>query len=185
MTAPQTSLGTTFSTAGVDPTSWDTTEGALRRIQKFQLCTVRADGRPHVTPVVAIWAFDAMWFTTGDNEQKAKNLIGNQHCALTAGTAALTGTDYVVEGTARPVADSGTRDAVATAFEEAYGWHFTRADGTWNGLGDAIRAGDVLLYQVPPDQAFAFTIGSESAQTRYRWSASEREDLEPGDVSRP
>jgi len=40
---------------------------------KFQLCTVRRDGRPHVTPVLAIWALGAMWFTTGDNEvQPAK-----------------------------------------------------------------------------------------------------------------
>jgi hypothetical protein len=64
---------------------------ALRRIQKFQLCTVRRDGRPHVTPLLAIWALGAMWFTTGDNEQKAKNLSANQHCALTAGTDTLTG----------------------------------------------------------------------------------------------
>ncbi|GHF68438.1 general stress protein 26 [Amycolatopsis bartoniae] len=65
----------------------------MRRIQKFQLCTVRRDGRPHVTPLLAIWALGAMWFTTGDGEQKAKNLAANQHCVLTAGTGTLTGVD--------------------------------------------------------------------------------------------
>jgi len=69
-TAPQTSLGP-FSSPGASPTSWEATEWALRRIQKFQLCTVRRDDRPHVTPLLAIWALSAMWFTTGDNEQKA------------------------------------------------------------------------------------------------------------------
>jgi general stress protein 26 len=167
--APQTSLGV-YSSPGADPTPWPVTEGALRRIQKFQLCTVRLDGRPHVTPVLAIWALDAMWFTTGDSEQKAANLTVNQHCALTAGTGTLTGTDFIIEGTARLIADQATRDAAATAFEQAYGWQLTHEDGTWYGLGAAIRTGNVQLYRVQPDKAFAFATGGESSQTRYRWT---------------
>ena len=124
-TTPQTTLGP-FSSPGASPTPWEATEWALRRIQKFQLCTVRRDGRPHVTPLLAIWALDAMWFTTGDNEQKAKNLSANQYCALTTGTDTLTGMDYIIEGTASLVTDQATRDAVATAFEEAYGWQHPR-----------------------------------------------------------
>jgi hypothetical protein len=166
---PQTSLGP-FSSPGASPIPWAATESALRRIQKFQLCTVRRDGRPHVTPLLAIWALGAMWFTTGDNEQKAKNLGANQYCALTSGTDTLTGVDYVIEGTASLVTDQATRRAVATAFEQAYGWQLTREDGTWYQLGDAVRAGNVQLYRVRPDKGFAFAAGSESSQTRYRWS---------------
>ena len=168
-TAPQTSLGP-FSSPGATRAPWEATEWALRRIQKFQLCTVRPDGRPHVTPVLAIWALDAMWFTTGDNEQKAKNLSANQHCALITGTGTLTGVDYVIEGTASLVTDHATRQSVATEFEQAYGWQLTREDGTWYQLGDAVRSGTVQLYRVQPSQAFAFATGSESSQTRYRWS---------------
>jgi general stress protein 26 len=167
--APQTSLGS-FSAPGASATPWEATEWALRRIQKFQLCTVRRDGRPHVTPLLAIWAFGAMWFTTGDSEQKARNLGADQHCALAAGTGTLTGTDYVVEGTASLVTDQTTRETVATAFEQAYGWQFSREDGTWYQLGEAVRAGNVQLYRVQPDKAFAFAVGGESSQTRYRWS---------------
>ncbi|GAA0949221.1 pyridoxamine 5'-phosphate oxidase family protein [Virgisporangium aurantiacum] len=169
MSTPQTSLGS-FSTPGASPTPWEATEWALRRIQKFQLCTVRPDGRPHVTPLLAIWSLGAMWFTTGENEQKARNLGANPHCALTTGTDTLTGTDHVIEGTASLVTDRPTRETVATAFEEAYGWQLTREDGTWHQLGDAIRTGSVQLYRVRPDKGFAFTTGNESAQTRYRWS---------------
>ncbi|GAA3096713.1 general stress protein 26 [Kribbella aluminosa] len=168
MSAPETTIGS-FSTPGAGAQPWEETEGALRRIQKFQLCTVRLDGRPHVTPLLAIWAYDALWFTTGAQEQKVVNLKANQYCTLTTGTGTLAGTDYVVEGTAAPVADQATRQSVATAFEEAYGWHFTRADGTFNALGDAIRTGSALLYKVVPTQAFAFTSGQTSSQTRYRW----------------
>jgi hypothetical protein len=56
-TAPQTSLGP-FSSPGTSPTPWEATEWALRRIQKFQLCTVRRDGRPHVKPLLAERADD-------------------------------------------------------------------------------------------------------------------------------
>ncbi|GAA1121076.1 pyridoxamine 5'-phosphate oxidase family protein [Kribbella jejuensis] len=170
MTTPQTTLDTTFSSAGTTPIPWEVTEWALRGIQKFQLCTVRRDGRPHVTPLLAIWALDAMWFTTGDGEQKAKNLAENPHCALTAGTADLNGTDYVVEGVASLVTDDSARQAVVTAFEQSYGWHLTREDGTWYQLGDAVREGTVQLYCVRPTKALAFTIGKESSQTRYLWS---------------
>ena len=75
----------------------------------------------------------------------------------------------VIEGTAGLVTDQATRHAAANAFEQAYGWHFTREDGTWYQLGDAIRTRSVQLYRVQPDKAFAFGTGSESSQTRYRW----------------
>ncbi|MGW6278069.1 pyridoxamine 5'-phosphate oxidase family protein [Kribbella sp. NPDC055071] len=163
-------LTLTFSSPGATPTPWEATDWALRRIRKFQLCTVRRDGRPHVTPVVAIWASGAMWFTTGADEQKAKNLDANQSCALTAGTGTLTGTDYTIEGTASAVVDQETREAAATAFEDTYGWEFTGEDGTWNQLGQAIRTGGARLYRVQPDKVFAFVIGNESSQTRYRWA---------------
>jgi general stress protein 26 len=131
---------------------------------------VRQDGRPHVTPLLAIWALGAMWFTTGEHEQKARNLSANPHCALTSGTDSLTGTDYVIEGTATLVTEQSTRQAVATAFEQAYGWQLTREDGTWYQLGDAVRTGSVQLYRVRPVKGFTFAAGNESSQTRYRWS---------------
>lgn len=169
-TTPRTRLHAGFSSPGAEPTPWEATEWALRGTQKFQLCTVRSDGRPHVTPLLAIWAMDALWFTTGETEQKAKNLAANPHCALTTGTGGLNGTDYVVEGVASLVTDESTRQTVATAFEQAYGWHLTREDGTWHQLGDAVRGGTAQLYCVRPTKAFAFGIGKDSSQTQYLWS---------------
>ncbi|GAA1544037.1 pyridoxamine 5'-phosphate oxidase family protein [Kribbella lupini] len=166
---PETTLGP-FSAPGATTTPWELTAEALRRTQKFSLATVRADGRPHVTPLLAIWAFGAMWFATGENEQKAKNLAGNPHCILTTGTNTLTGTDYVIEGEAALVADPDDRNAVAEAFEQAYGWHLTREDGTWYRMGDALRSGEVQLYRVGPTVAFAYQNGTEFSQTRYSWA---------------
>ncbi|MEO3892673.1 pyridoxamine 5'-phosphate oxidase family protein [Nonomuraea sp. B5E05] len=160
----------------------------MRRTQKFQLCTVRRDGRPHVTPLLAIWALGAMWFTTGDNEQKAKNLSANPHCALTTGTGTLTGTDYVIEGTASLVTDQVTRQAVAAVFEQAYGWQLTREDGTWYQLGEAIRTGNVQLYRTrrspsPPvaSRPKPATSGAESTASGGQDGGRRRRD---GDTAR-
>src|SRR5438046_6612595 len=55
--------------AGISPTHW--------------LATVRPDGRPHVTPVWAVWVDGAFYFVTGVTTRKRKNLAQNAHCVIT------------------------------------------------------------------------------------------------------
>jgi hypothetical protein len=77
----------------------------------------------------------------------------------------------VVEGATAKVSDLAELRSVADAFESKYGWHFTAPDGTWFGLGDAIRGGgDVLVYRVAPSTAFGFGKGRQFSQTRWRFS---------------
>ncbi|EFL33536.1 LOW QUALITY PROTEIN: conserved hypothetical protein, partial [Streptomyces viridochromogenes DSM 40736] len=58
------------------------------------------------TPCIAAWHDGALYFSTGREEQKAKNLARHAHCALTTGANSLTeGLDLVVEGRAEPVTD--------------------------------------------------------------------------------
>ena len=73
MPAPVTTL-TRFSDPAATPTPWEETQAALEAAELFWLTTVRRDGRPHVTPVVAVWADGAVWFATGAGEQKFANL---------------------------------------------------------------------------------------------------------------
>jgi hypothetical protein len=70
----------------------------------FWISTVRPDGRPHVTPLIAVWHNVAAWFTTGPEERKARNLSHNAACILTTGRSELSegGLDVVLEGAARP-----------------------------------------------------------------------------------
>ena len=94
MTTPRTELDTRFSEPGAEPTSWEDTLEAIKQAEIFWISTVPTDGRPHVTPLVAIWLDDALHFSTGPDEQKARNLAGNPRVALTTGAntgrAALT-----------------------------------------------------------------------------------------------
>ena len=80
-----TELDERFSDPEAEPTPWEETERTLREAQLFWISTVRRDGRPHVTPLVAVWHDGALHFCTGPGEQKAVNLEANPRVALTTG----------------------------------------------------------------------------------------------------
>jgi general stress protein 26 len=165
---PVTELGA-FSSEGAVPTEWAQGLVDLRSAELYWLTTVRPDGRPHVTPLIAIWFDGALYFCTGADERKAKNLSQNSQCILTTGRNTLDGLDLVVEGEASEVGDTAELRAVADTYESKYGRHFTSPDGTWFGLGDQIRGRDVLVYRVTPSTAFGFGKGTSFSQTRWRF----------------
>src|SRR5687767_821513 len=98
-----------FSAADAGPTPWSAVEDILDGAELFWLTTVRADGRPHATPLIAVRVDGAMHFTTGLDEQKARNLEANPEVVLVTGTNTwAAGTDVVVEGRAARKEDRET-----------------------------------------------------------------------------
>jgi general stress protein 26 len=156
-----------FSDPGAAATSWDETRGALEAAQLFWITTVRADGRPHVTPLVAVWLDDAIHFCTGATEQKARNLVANPHVTLMTGCNRWdVGLDVVVEGDAVVVLDDDLLTRLAAAW--AAKW-----DGQWqfrpvNGGFQHEDGGDALVFSVRPTKILAFAKGNFS-HTRYRF----------------
>ncbi len=163
---PMTELSA-FSSPNAIPTEWSQAQDELAGAEVYWLSTVRPDGRPHVTPLLAIWLEGALYFCTGSDERKAKNLSANCHCVLTTGHSSLDGIDLVIEGTAEGVSDHGELGRVATTYESKYGPHFVAPDGTWSGLGDAIRRAEVLVFRVAPKTGFGFGKGGRFSQTRW------------------
>lgn len=163
---PVTELST-FSSSDAKPTEWSQALNELASAEVYWLSTVRSDGRPHVTPLLAIWLEGALYFCTGPDERKAKNLSANRHCVLTTGQSTLSGLDLVIEGTADSVSDPAELGRVAGAYESKYGSHFVSPDGTWSGLGDAIRRAEALVYRVAPETGFGFGKGGPFSQTRW------------------
>ena len=109
MDDPATQLDERFSNPGTRPTTWAAARDALEAAQISWISTVRADGRPHVTPLVAVWLDGALHFSTGATEQKGVNLASNPHVVLTTGCNAWDrGLDVMVEGEARRVTDRAT-----------------------------------------------------------------------------
>jgi general stress protein 26 len=163
---PTTTLSV-FSSPGAAATEWSQGRDELAGAEVYWLSTVRPDGRPHVTPLLGIWLEGAFYFCTGPDERKAKNLAANGHCVVTTGQSTLDGLDLVIEGTADIVGDDAELGRVATTYESKYGPHFTAPDGTWSGLGDAMRRAEVLVYRVTPETGFGFGKGGTYSQTRW------------------
>jgi uncharacterized pyridoxamine 5'-phosphate oxidase family protein len=159
-----------FSSNDAVPTRWAEARGDLRDAEVYWLSTVRPGGRPHVTPLLGVWLDGALYFCTGPKERKAKNLAQNPHCVITTGRNQLDGIDIVIEGEVAKVVDEVELRRVADTYEGKYGSHFTEPDGTWFGLGDAIRGGNSLVYRVAPSTAFGFSKGKRFSQTRFRFS---------------
>jgi len=140
------------------------TEKMLVEAELYWLTTVRADGRPHVTPLIGAWHEAAAWFITGHDEQKTRNLAHSPLVALTTGGNSWNrGHDVVVEGTAYRVTDRDTLQALAEAIHTKYGddWHF-RVEG------DSLSEGDHPsgLYRVAPHKVLSYA-KDPHAQTSY------------------
>ena len=85
---PRAELDARFSGPDATATAWEHVRALLEVAELFWISTVRADGRPHVTPLPAVWTDDALHFCTGADEQKGVKLARNAHCTLTTGTNA-------------------------------------------------------------------------------------------------
>jgi len=167
MGAPTTSLDNRFSDPDATPTSWQDTVQVIESAELFWLTTVRADGRPHVTPLVAVWLDGALHFCTGDEEQKAVNLRTNPHVALTTGRNDWDrGLDVVVEGDAVQVTDEATLKRLADAWRTKWDgrWRFEARDGAFHHED----GGAALVYAVAPAKVLAFGKGPYS-HTRHRF----------------
>lgn len=164
---PATELHPQFSSKDAPPTPWADAHEHLEKADVYWLSTVRPDGRPHVTPMVAVWLDEALYFCTGPGERKAKNLADNAHCVITTGCNALAeGLDLVVEGDAVQVSDEARLRRVAERYASKYDppFHFTVRDGAFYGEG-----GEALVYEVKPSVAFGFGRGDSFSQTRWRF----------------
>src|SRR5437667_1724110 len=114
---PVTKIDLRFSDPDAVATGWDETRRVLETAELFWITTVRADGRPHVSPLVAVWLEGALHFSTGATEQKALNLRTNPHVILTTGCNNWNqGLDVVVEGDALRTTDDATLHRLADAW---------------------------------------------------------------------
>ncbi len=163
---PVAELEPQFSSDNATPTTWEVASEHLATAKVYWLSTVRPDGRPHVTPIAALWLDDALYFSTGQTERKAKNLAQNSHCLIITGSLALEGLDLVVEGDAVRVTEETRLQRLADEYVAKYDqlFRFTVRDGAFYGKGSE---SEVLVYELAPTTALGFGKGTFS-QTRWR-----------------
>jgi general stress protein 26 len=156
-----------FSDPESEATPWVDALSALERAELYWITTVRADGRPHVTPLIGVVADGAVHFCTGLDEQKGRNLEQNDRVAITTGNNAwASGLDVVVEGQAVRITDDEKLRPLAEAWEAKYGsvWHFDVYDGMFRHSD----GGGAAVFRVEPTKVLAFA-KDPHAQTTYRF----------------
>jgi general stress protein 26 len=136
MSEPVATFDHEYSDPAAVPVEWEETRKVLQSDDLFWICTVRTDGRPHATPVVAAWAEDAIGFSTGTVEKKFANLRANSDVVLiTGGNGWESGLDVVVEGKAMQVSDDDVLTRIAGKFADKWDgrWKFTVRAGCFRG----------------------------------------------------
>ena len=142
----------------------------LEAAELFWICTVRPDGRPHVTPLVAVWADGAVHFHTGANEQKFANLRNNPHVVLVTGCNQWDrGVDVVVEGDAVQVTDPAVLGRLATAWARKWDGRWQLTVGGGGFLHDAKDEIGSEVFSVVPTTIYAHSKGDPFGQTRHRF----------------
>jgi nitroimidazol reductase NimA-like FMN-containing flavoprotein (pyridoxamine 5'-phosphate oxidase superfamily) len=147
--------------------TWAEARRRLAEGEWYWLATVRPDGRPHVVPVLAVWADGALHFVAGSSSRKAKNLARNSRCVITVDTDAL---HLVVEGEAVIVSDEAGLRRVAAVYASKYGWQVDVRDGAFYADG-APTAGPppYEVYEVTPTTVFGFGTDESVGATRWRF----------------
>lgn len=168
MSDPVTALDQRYSGPTAVATGWDETRQALEAAELYWISTVRADGRPHVTPLVGVWLDGALHFCTGAGEQKFANLRANPHVVLTTGCNRWDqGLDVVVEGDAVRVTDNARLERLAAAWATKWDgqWQFTVGDGCFGSPA----AGEAIVFSVSPVKIYAHAKGDPFGATTHRF----------------
>jgi predicted pyridoxine 5'-phosphate oxidase superfamily flavin-nucleotide-binding protein len=138
----------------------------LSASEMFWMSTVRRDGRPHVTPLPAVWADGRLYLCVGSQEQKARNLEFSPRCVLAARANQFrSGLEVVVEGTAARVNDPGQLHRLAATWKSKLDWDFEVVDGGFRDPGGRLG----LVFGVSPVKVLAFG-KNPVTQTRYAFT---------------
>ena len=168
---PTVELHEGFSEPIAEARPWSEVVDVMTDSEMFWLSTVRHDGRPHVTPLPAIWLDGALHFCAGAHEQKAKNLELEPRCILTTGTNQLrSGLDVVVEGAAVRVTSAARLRVLASIWKSKLDWSFEVVEDSFRDPDGRVG----LVFAVAPTKVLAFGKVPYS-QVRYRFDATARE----------
>jgi general stress protein 26 len=165
-------LDTRFSHPDAEATGWDETRRALEQAELFWATTVRSDGRPHTTPLVAVWSDGTVYFSTGVDEQKEINLRNNRRVILMTGRNDWDqGLDIVVEGEAERVEDRDRLERAAVVWSTKWDgrWNYVVTDTGFEHPNDSDH-NQILVFAVRPERVLVF--GKDRfSQTSHRFGS--------------
>jgi hypothetical protein len=157
---------------GSPPLAWSRAQDALAGSLSganltFFLGTVRPDGRPHAAGVGAVWHDGALYFVSGPETRKSRNLAANPACTV---SASLHGIDLVLEGEAARVTDAATLEALAVVYRGT-GWEARVEGDAFTAPYSAPSAGPPpwYLYRLTLQTMFGLATAEPYGATRWRF----------------
>jgi pyridoxine/pyridoxamine 5'-phosphate oxidase len=132
------------------------------------LSTMDPDGRPHAAGVGVFWDGEKLWFTTGPNTRKGRDIATDPNVVLSAG---LKGLDLVVEGRAERVTDAAALERFAKMARDQ-GWPAQVQGDALTAAYSAPSAGRPpwYVYSVRPVTAVGVATAEPHGATRWRFS---------------
>ena len=118
-----TSRGYGFENAKAPPGErfpWNRVEEMLTSARNYWIGTTRPDGRAHAAPVWGVWLDGLLYFSTGKESRKARNLAANSAVAIHVEGKA--GEIVILEGTAEEIDDPAVLRPVWEAYNAKYSW---------------------------------------------------------------
>jgi pyridoxine/pyridoxamine 5'-phosphate oxidase len=96
------------------PIAWERVDQQLREARNYWLTTTRPDGRPHAMPIWGVWRASALWFGTGLESVKGRNLAHDPRASVHLES----GDDVVIlEGIAERAEDAGAYAAYGEKYD--------------------------------------------------------------------
>jgi PPOX class probable F420-dependent enzyme len=129
---------------------WTRAQEALAGARNYWIATASAGGRPHAAPVWALWLDGAVYFSTGKESRKARNLAANPNVVVHIESP--NGEIVIVEGRAEEISDEATLKPVWDAYKQKYNWDIA----------------GYPFYAVRPRIAFSFE--EQLGETATRWT---------------
>jgi hypothetical protein len=134
----------------------------------FFLGTCRPDGRPHSAGIGALWDAGTLYFTSGPDARKARNLAANPACTI---SVRLEDIDLVLDGEAHRVTDRPTLEQVAARYRDG-GWPAEVDRDAFTAPFSAPSAGPPPwhLYRLDIHNAVGVATAEPFGATRWRFS---------------
>ena len=131
------------------------------------LATINPNGSPHVTGIGGLWVDGELWFETGGETRKGRNIARDPRCTASIATTEF---DLVIEGTARRVTDPEAVAAMAARWAEG-GWP-ARVDDSGTALTAEFSAPSAgpppwFVYRITPNRATALETVEPGGATRW------------------
>ena len=137
---------------------WKWAEDRLKKSRQYWIATTRPDGRPHVMIVWALWMNGLLYFSTGKQSRKAKNLAENPHCTMCNEKA---DEGVILEGVVERERDVQRIREFIRLYEKKYKWKLGK-------MAEALLSLEDPVYFLRPEVGFGFW-EKKFAPTATRW----------------